>query len=258
MTHVHPMPWLSDASLGCGSRSSPSSTTTASATTTSSRSPTSPSSTTDRSHALVGELDHPELGDVVAYDAVHLRHANSCCSTASAPRRQADEITFQVVEGAELPDADAIGMTMTAEQSNTSIAYGEQGILKLFRRISHGDNPDIEIHHALTTPRRRARRAAARLDSAAPGRTPTAAGHTGDLAMLQAFLRTATDGWTIALSSVRDLLVEEDLHPARSGRLRRRGRAARRGDRGDPCRPRRDVRDADPGRRSSCAASRAR
>ena len=35
--------------------------------------------------------------------------------------------------------------------------------------------------------------------------------------MLQAFLRTATDGWTIALSSVRDLLVEEDLHPDEVG-----------------------------------------
>ena len=35
--------------------------------------------------------------------------------------------------------------------------------------------------------------------------------------MLQAFLRTATDGWTIALSSVRDLLVEEDLHPSEVG-----------------------------------------
>ena len=61
-------------------------------------------------------------------------------------------IAFEVVDGAELPDADAVGMTMTAEQSNTSIAYGEQGILKLFRRISPGDNPDIEIHHALTRP----------------------------------------------------------------------------------------------------------
>ncbi|MEJ7707412.1 MAG: hypothetical protein WKF82_09160 [Nocardioidaceae bacterium] len=39
----------------------------------------------------------------------------------------------------------------------------------------------------------------------------------GHLGMLQAFLRTATDGWDIALSSVRDLLVEEDLHPDEVG-----------------------------------------
>ena len=107
-------------------------------------------------------------------------------------------------------------MTMTAEQSNTSIAYGEQGILKLFRRVSPGDNPDIEIHHALTR---------ADSDYIAPllgwisGTWEDADGaeQSGDLAMLQTFLRTATDGWTIALSSVRDLLVEEDLHPSEVG-----------------------------------------
>jgi maltokinase len=35
--------------------------------------------------------------------------------------------------------------------------------------------------------------------------------------MLQAFLRTATDGWGLALASVRDLLDEEDLHPSEVG-----------------------------------------
>ena len=39
---------------------------------------------------------------------------------------------------------------MTGEQSNTSIVYGEDGILKLFRRVAEGANPDIEIHDALT------------------------------------------------------------------------------------------------------------
>ena len=49
------------------------------------------------------------------------------------------------------------------------------------------------------------------------------------LGMLQEFLRTATDGWDLALSSVRDLFAEEDLHADEVGRrLRRRGRPARR------------------------------
>ena len=39
----------------------------------------------------------------------------------------------------------------------------------------------------------------------------------GDLGMLQAFLRTATDGWGLALASVRDLFVEGDLHPEEVG-----------------------------------------
>jgi maltokinase len=101
---------------------------------------------------------------------------------------------------------------MTAEQSNTSIAYGEDGILKLFRRVSDGDNPDIEIHEALT---RHGGEHVAPLLGWISGQwlDPAGSKHEGHLAMLQAFLRTATDGWTMALSSVRDLLVEADLHP---------------------------------------------
>lgn len=168
------------------------------------------------SHAFVGEFDHPELGPVVAYDAVHLRQASALLLKGFRESENDDELTFAVVEGAELPPEDAIGMTMTAEQSNTSIAFGEHGILKIFRRVSPGDNPDIEIHHALTR---------ADTEHIAPllgwisGTWEDASGakQSGDLAMLQTFLRTATDGWTIALSSVRDLLVEGDLHPGEVG-----------------------------------------
>jgi len=38
----------------------------------------------------------------------------------------------------------------SAEQSNTSIIYGERLILKLFRRLQPGENPDVEIGHFLT------------------------------------------------------------------------------------------------------------
>lgn len=39
---------------------------------------------------------------------------------------------------------------MKAEQSNTSVTYGERVILKLYRRLEQGMNPDLEIGRALT------------------------------------------------------------------------------------------------------------
>ena len=38
---------------------------------------------------------------------------------------------------------------MGAEQSNTSIVYGEDYILKVFRRLQPGLNPDLEVTRAL-------------------------------------------------------------------------------------------------------------
>ena len=74
-------------------------------------------------------------------------------------------------------------------------------------------NPDIEIHEVLT-------RAGSEHVAALYGWLECPAlrreGETGDavlqLAMLQQFLRTATDGWDLALASVRNLFAEADLH----------------------------------------------
>ena len=38
-----------------------------------------------------------------------------------------------------------------AEQSNTSIVYGDTAILKFFRRLESGENPEVEIGRFLTT-----------------------------------------------------------------------------------------------------------
>ena len=167
-------------------------------------------------HALVGPLDHPALGHVVAYDAVYLKEATAALIEGFQHRRPDHDLEFHTVEGTKLPDPIPPGSVMSAEQSNTSIVFGDDAILKLFRRISHGKNPDIEIHDALT--RAGSEHVAPLLgwvggSWAGVDETPEA----GDLGMLQVFLRTATDGWDLALASVRDLLVEADLHPADVG-----------------------------------------
>jgi maltokinase len=94
---------------------------------------------------------------------------------------------------------------MGAEQSNTSLVFGDDYIFKLFRKVAPGINPDLEITRAL----------------AEVGSTAIVAplgwleadlhGETTTLGMLQPFLRSATDGWALAVTSVRDLYAEADL-----------------------------------------------
>jgi maltokinase len=85
-----------------------------------------------------------------------------------------------------------------AEQSNTSLVYDDAMILKVFRRLTEGHNPEVEVIETL----------------AAVGFTsvpePLASWRMGefDLAFLQRFLAGASDGWNIALTSLRELFAE--------------------------------------------------
>lgn len=168
------------------------------------------------SHALVGPIEHDELGFTTAYDAVYLKPAADVLLRGFHERHDDGAVAFHVVDGAELPSDEVFATVMTAEQSNTSIAYGEDAILKLFRRVSSGGNPDIEIHEALT---RAADEHVAPLVGWISGAWTQPEGDSaqGDLGMLQVYLRTASDGWDLALASVRDLLTEGDLHPDEVG-----------------------------------------
>ena len=169
----------------------------------------------DYAYALIGSCEGPE-GDGWVYDGVHHKRATSALLAGFLAGRQDKTLSFYVEVGAELPAEGTVGSVLTAEQSNTSIAYGEQAILKLFRRISAGFNPDVEILDALT---RRGDEHIAPLLGWIEATWSDEEGepHSGHLGMLQVFFRTATDGWDIALASVRDLLIEEDLHPDEVG-----------------------------------------
>jgi maltokinase len=158
-------------------------------------------------HALVGAWEDDELGEVHVYDAVHDRYALQQWLTAFAGRRRFGDMAFHLLADVEL-DLDAHSSLFSGEQSNSSVRFGEDALMKVFRKVTPGPNPDIEIHEALTR---------AENDYVAPlfGWIEVA-GPDGEmpmqLAMLQQLLRTASDGWDLALASVRDLFAEADLH----------------------------------------------
>jgi maltose alpha-D-glucosyltransferase/alpha-amylase len=56
-----------------------------------------------------------------------------------------------VAGAADAPEPMPQSRVIASEQSNTSIVYGERAILKLFRRLEPGENPDVEISRFLTT-----------------------------------------------------------------------------------------------------------
>jgi maltokinase len=83
--------------------------------------------------------------------------------------------------------------------------------MKVFSRLHPCVNPDIEIQGALT--RLGAKHVPALLGSVAVEHD----GEPWSLAMLQEFLTTASDGWELAKTSVRDLMAEADLHAEEAG-----------------------------------------
>ncbi|HEX7276624.1 MAG TPA: phosphotransferase [Acidimicrobiales bacterium] len=91
------------------------------------------------------------------------------------------------------------------EQSNSSLVYDERVILKVFRRLLPGPNPEVEVTRALTE--------VGFPWVAEPLATETLtleSGHGYDLALLQPFLAGAVDGWALALTSLRDLFGVHD------------------------------------------------
>src|SRR6202012_4478703 len=85
------------------------------------------------------------------------------------------------------------------------LVFGSQYILKLYRKLSPGLNPDLKLHRALR-------------GVGSEHVAPPLGAITGDLdgeattvAMLQQFVGDAVDGWAMATTSVRDLMADPTL-----------------------------------------------
>lgn len=149
-------------------------------------------------HALVREGD-----GAWTYDAVHDKDAMAVFLAALDAGEDVDGLEVHRLPGHDL-DTGTHSTLFGGEQSNSSLAFGDDSLLKFFRRLTPGTNPDIEIHDALTR--------AGNPHVAALYGYLSSTQEDLQLAILQQFLRTASDGWDLALASARNLFTEGDLH----------------------------------------------
>jgi maltokinase len=145
------------------------------------------------------------------YDALHDKSVTHGWIDGIRSGGSYGPLSFVPTADPSLIDVDLPSLVLTGEQSNTSLVFGDVAILKVFRRLEAGENPDVEVHRALSAAG--ARHIAPMLGYVQSVRD----GEVTSLAMLQRFLPTATDGWELAKISVRDLMGEADLHAAEAG-----------------------------------------
>lgn len=144
-------------------------------------------------------------GEHAAYDALYEPESARFLLGLVDSAAQIGEVRFSREPGAQLP-VDAEARVSEAEQSNTSVVFEERAILKLFRRVSCGINPDIELNRVLA---RNGNPHVARLLgsfelSDAEGPCP--------LGMVTAYAANSAVGWDMATASTRDLYAEGDLY----------------------------------------------
>jgi maltokinase len=154
--------------------------------------------------ALIGHQD-----GVACYDALHDPELGDILLGGIREQRLAGRLRFvREPAGPSLTGHEHDGRLLGAEQSNTSIIFGDQVILKMLRRLFPGANPDLEVADALA-------RLGSRQVAAPYGWIETDLDSEPVLlGVLSQFLAGASDGWTLALASLRRLRAR----PADPGR----------------------------------------
>ena len=147
-------------------------------------------------------------GDQAVYQAENDVELTVLLLDLMARGTEVQGLRFATEPGVTL-DTEQRSRPVGAEQSNTSLVYGQKYILKLFRKVAAGRNRDLELHRALAAVG--CQHIAAPLGSI---EGPLGTAGEADIAafgMLTEYLRNAAEGWAMATASVRDLLAESLL-----------------------------------------------
>ncbi|MET7465981.1 phosphotransferase [Nonomuraea sp. NPDC005501] len=155
------------------------------------------------SHALIGNYgpytfqEGPSHSDWYAYDAVHDHELTPWLLDCMGRDCDWETVRFRHLPDLEI-DTSLRSLVLGAEQSNTSLVFGDAYICKLFRRLVPGINPELEIVTAL------AERHAPHIAQPYGWVETDLDGVPTTLAFMQEFLSNSNDGWDLALASVRD------------------------------------------------------
>jgi maltose alpha-D-glucosyltransferase/alpha-amylase len=112
----------------------------------------------------------------------------------------------------------ATSRVVGVEQSNTSVIYGERAIMKVYRRLAAGPNPEVELGRYLTgagfpaVPRLLATAQLAGTD-----------GFAADLLVLQDFVPNDGDGWAWAVGAAKEALAAAESPERLAAWLEREG-----------------------------------
>jgi maltokinase len=149
-------------------------------------------------------------GGRIAYDALHDADLTKPLLAGIAAEATIGTLRMRRIEGAEF-ETGLDSLVLTAEQSNTSLVFGEESILKVFRRLSPGPNPDLEVTTALH------RLGSTQVVEPLGWIETRLEGVPTSLAILSRYLRLASDGWSLAATSVRDLYASPTMRAADAG-----------------------------------------
>ncbi|UGY95235.1 maltokinase N-terminal cap-like domain-containing protein [Streptomyces gobiensis] len=144
--------------------------------------------------ALIGRPSEGPLRDRAIYDAVSDPRLTALLLERLRAPGRLGALRFVRQPGSAIPSG-LRPRPLRAEQSNSSVIYGNTYILKLFRRVSPGINPDLELPLAL------ARTGCVRVPEPvawfeAPATDPLTLG------VLQPYLPGTSDGWQLALRAL--------------------------------------------------------
>jgi len=169
--------------------------------------------------ALIGHVEQGPLAGRTVFEALYDTRCADLLLEAIRTRARIGALRFERDARQEIRE-ELVPRVATAEQSNSSIIYGDTFILKLLRRIVPGMNPDLELPLALARehcPRVPAptgwllaelTEAAGTADRSGFAAGADPADEPYVLGVLQPFVRGATDGWELAL---RELAKGEDF-----------------------------------------------
>jgi maltokinase len=145
--------------------------------------------------ALIGHVEQGPLAGRTVYEALHDPRPGDVLLEALRTRARIGELRFERERHQEIRGG-LIPRLITAEQSNSSLVFGDTFILKLLRRTVPGVNPDLELPLALS------REGCPRVPAPTAWMAADLGEETYVLGVLQPFVQGAVDGWELALSGL--------------------------------------------------------